>query len=392
MTPLGLYIHIPFCVQKCAYCDFISYAGQKKRTPAYIYALQQELEWYYHHNVLNDYQFFTLYIGGGTPSLATRELLPFLTTYYPRLVLRSDDESTIEVNPGTITFSQLRQLRQVGINRVSIGIQSFHNSELRQLGRIHSAEEAINSFHAAREADFRNISVDLMFGLPGSTLTQWEESLQRALFLRPEHISLYNLTIEEGTPFWQQHQRGSLSLPDEETQLAQYQTGCRMLTQAGYEHYEISNFAIPGYRSRHNQIYWRNEEYLGLGTGAHSYIQGRRYWNTVRLTDYLQRSTQYSISAEKEKGDVYPLTVDGKECLSKEGTIGETLMMNLRMLDGLDLQWFHERFGQTFETMYQETYETLHTQGLLEIIENHVRLTQKGVLLSNEVFREFISL
>ncbi len=390
MTPLGLYLHIPFCVHKCAYCDFVSYAGRESSIQEYITALQQEIEWYYQHNILEKFQFFTLYIGGGTPSLATHELLSFLEAYYSRLGLQPDNEITIEVNPGTIRFPQFRQLRQTGINRVSIGVQSFRNRELRQLGRIHSAETAVSCFRAARNAGFQNISLDLMFGLPDSHPLHWEENLQQAISLRPEHISLYDLTIEEGTLFWQQQQRGTLVLPDEETQLNLYQTGCQLLIQAGYEQYEISNFALPGYRSRHNQIYWRNEDYIGLGAGAHSYLRGCRYWNTPILDDYMSRSEQMTFSQKGALEHVYPLTVEGHECLDKKNTIGETTMMNLRILDGMDLHRFHQRFGQAFETVYQETFGKLHALGLLEITEDRLRLTPRGILLSNEVFREFV--
>jgi oxygen-independent coproporphyrinogen-3 oxidase len=297
-------------------------------------------------------------------------------------------EMTIEVNPGTIAFPQFRQLCQAGFHRISIGIQSLHDAELTLLGRIHNAQEALSCFHDARRAGFENISIDLMFGIPGSNAATWTTTLKQATALHPEHISMYNLTIEEETPFWQQQQQGTLNLPDEDTQLSMYQSGIALLTEAGYEHYEISNFALPGYRSRHNQVYWRNEEYLGLGAGAHSYLKGRRYANTPKLALYC--ASGESAEDEFHEETPYPPTVVEEECLDSAGTMGETIMMNLRMLDGIKLSAFQQRFGASLESVYAEAIEKLRKINLIEIRDNHLRLTPEGVLLSNEVFQEFI--
>ena len=394
MIPLGLYIHIPFCMRKCAYCDFVSYAGQEDKIPQYFQTLQQELVWYLQQRVFDTYQPHTLYIGGGTPSLATQELIIFFRMLHESLVFDDIDEITIEVNPGTITLQQFQQLRQAGIDRVSIGVQSLNNTELHVLGRIHTCEEALQCFSSARQTGFQNINLDLMFGIPGSRLQQWRDSLQQAISLHPEHISMYDLTIEEGTLFWQEQQQGKLSLPDEETQLEMYETGIAVLQQAGYEHYEISNFALPGYRSQHNQIYWRNEDYLGLGAGAYSYLHGRRYWNFAELEAYIARglATGCSQNMYNALSEFYPLTVEGEECLNKEQRIGETVMMNLRMIEGISLSSFQQRFGRSLETMYAQPLEILHDLGLVEITKHHLRLTPKGILFSNEVFQEFLGI
>ena len=389
MTQIGVYLHIPFCVKKCAYCDFVSYSGKEQKIPAYFAALRQELDWYGQRHFFEDYTPVMLYAGGGTPSLTTAELIRFLQKTEECFAVKNLQERTIEVNPGTITSTRFQQLRQAGFNRVSIGIQSLHNAELAILGRIHGREEAIGCVDAARNAGFENISVDLIFGIPGSGLAHWQHTVEQAMRLHPQHVSLYNLTVEENTPFWDLQQQGKLSLPDEDTQLAMYALGISLLEAAGYEQYEISNFALPGYRSQHNQIYWRNEHYLGLGAGATSYLRGYRYTNTPDLEAYLAGAA--SIAAGQCQADaLYPPTVVAAESLDLAGTPGETIMMNLRLLEGIDLKAFQERFGINLEDEYANTLDKLQALELLEIQENSIRLTSKGILLSNEVFQEFL--
>jgi oxygen-independent coproporphyrinogen-3 oxidase len=390
LIPLGFYIHIPFCVRKCLYCDFVSYAGKEHLVQAYFEALRREWKWYRHYDLLSEYKLYTLYVGGGNPSLVTEELAAFFQAYHEMLPLERFHEVTIEVNPGTISFSQLQRLYRAGFNRVSIGVQSFHDEELSTLGRIHTRAEALACFHAARRAGFRNISLDLIFGIPGSTLETWESTLHETLALQPEHISTYNLTIEAGTPFWELHQQGKLKLPDEDLQLNLYQSGIATLNRAGYEQYEISNFALPGYRCWHNQIYWHNEEYLGLGAGAHSYLKGYRYWNHADLETYIDRSAKTSVWRPKQRFGT-PGTVEGAERLDLSGTIGETVIMNLRMLEGIDMTAFQQRFGQSFEVLFAKPLDKLLALNLLEFSGTRLRLTPKGIHLSNEVFREFIN-
>jgi len=337
------------------------------------------MAWYLQQGFWSEYSPATLYVGGGTPSLAIPELLAWLAKYRESRVLNAAQEVTMEVNPGAISAAQLQQLVQAGFTRLSIGVQSFHDEELRILGRIHTRDEAFACVQAAREAGVQNLNLDLIFGIPEADRMMWVSSLKTALALEPEHLSLYNLTLEEGTPFWQQSQQGELTLPSEEVQLDMYETGMTMLTCAGYEQYEISNFARPGYRSQHNQIYWQNGEYVGLGAGAYSYLKGRRYWNHADLQHYLTAWLNEQHPA-----------VAGEERLSPAEQIGETIIMNLRMLEGIDLERFRRHFGQALETLYAETIEKFSALGLLEIQDNRLRLTSKGLFLSDEIFQGFV--
>ena len=393
LPPLGLYLHVPFCARKCAYCDFVSYAGQTHKASEYARALYQEFLWYLHQGIWERYRPYTLYIGGGTPSLILEALLPLLQQFSATLPFDSFSEKTVEINPGTVRLPQLQQLRRAGLNRLSIGIQSFHDDELHVLGRIHSSDEASRCVQEARQADFDNISLDLISALPGSSLARWEENINRAIDLDPEHISIYTLTIEEGTPFWRQRQAGRLMLPDEELQIDMYQQAVSLLKSSGYEHYEISNFARPGFRSRHNQLYWRNEEYLGLGAGAYSYLNGTRFANTAMIETYIKPiSTMPSKKGKVKFSGFYPLTVEHREYLSRKGRIGETIMMNLRLLEGLNLHRFQQRFGQALEDLYPRELEKLSSLDLIEIQDGYVCLSSKGLLLANEVCREFLEL
>lgn len=385
MPPLGLYIHIPFCVKKCWYCDFASQADKFELIHQYVEALGRELAFYDKRGLFRRYTPVTAYVGGGTPSLLSNELARIAAAYRELLHWDALTEKSLEVNPGAVTDEQLCRLYDAGFNRVSIGAQSFGDDELRALGRIHTPDHALACFYQAREAGFRNISLDFMFGIPDSTLDRWEMSLRRAIDLGPEHISMYNLTIEPGTPFGELQRQGRLRLPDEDTQLAMYEHGIQRLTEAGYEHYEISNFARPGYRCRHNEIYWRNEDYLGLGAAAHSYVQPRRYWNTPDVVAYIVGSVE-DVAEEAR----YPATVSGEEALELPARMGETIMMNLRLREGVNLAAFETRFGVRLESRYAEVIERLMATDLVELTDSHLRLRPRGLYLSNSVFQEFI--
>ncbi|GAK52157.1 coproporphyrinogen III oxidase, anaerobic [Candidatus Moduliflexus flocculans] len=394
MKPLGLYLHIPFCVRKCAYCDFVSYPGRQDDIPRYLDALAQEFDWYRERGLFDVYAVQTVFVGGGTPSLAAEPLAAFFERFQETLLMNAV-EVTVETNPGTIGLPGLQRLFQAGCRRLSIGVQSFHDRELRTLGRIHSAHDAEMCIEAARAAGFLNLSLDLMFGIPGSTLANWEQTVQRALDFAPEHISAYNLTIEDETPFGRQQQDGTLRLPDEETQLAMYDAVIAMLTAAGYEQYEISNFARPGYRSQHNPIYWRNEEYLGLGAAAYSYLGGYRYWNEVLLDVYMHKCGE--LDSSRVTGAIhlelpYPSTVVGQETLNVEAMMGETVMMCLRLCEGLNLAWFQQRFGQAFTRVYAPQIARLTSDRLIELTPTHVRLTYRGLRLANDVLQHFLTL
>ena len=384
MTPIGLYVHVPFCVRKCAYCDFASYSGRDADLPAYMDALTREAAWYEARGAFDEYAVRTVYVGGGTPSLAADRLADFLAAHRTRLFPNAE-EITIEANPGTIGLPDLRRLFDAGCNRLSIGLQSLHDRELRTLGRIHSRDDALRCVQAARQAGFRNLSLDLMFGIPGATLADWLATLRETIALAPEHISAYNLTIEAGTPFAELREQGKLDAPDDDAQVEMADAAVAELAAAGYEQYEISNFARPGFRSQHNQMYWRNEEYLGLGAAAHSYLRGSRYWNASALDDYLARSRSDAPPSD------FPPAVDGHETLDLAGTMGETMMMQLRLRDGVDLRQFQRRFGLSIEAVYGEQIAELCAEGLLEIDQTRLRLTTRGVRFANEAAQRFLA-
>ena len=384
MTPIGLYVHVPFCVRKCAYCDFASYSGRDADLPAYMDALAREAAWHAARGAFDEYAVRTVYVGDETPSLAADRLADFLAAHRTRLFPNAE-EITIEANPGTIGLPGLRRLFDAGCNRLSIGLQSLHDRELRTLGRIHSRDDALRCAQAARQAGFRNLSLDLMFGIPGATLADWLTTLRETIALATEHISAYNLTIEAGTPFAELREQGKLNVPDDDAQAEMYDAAVAELAAAGYEQYEISNFARPGFRSQHNQIYWRNEEYIGLGAAAHSYLRGCRYWNASALDDYLARSRSDAPPSD------FPPTVDGHETLDLAGTMGETMMMQLRLRDGVDLRQFQRRFGLSIEAVYGKQIAELCAEGLLEINQTRLRLTTRGVRFANEAAQRFLA-
>jgi oxygen-independent coproporphyrinogen-3 oxidase len=326
--PTAAYIHIPFCKSKCFYCDFNSYPGQEGLRAEFVDALVKEI------NAAIDSKnpLETVYFGGGTPTLLSAEhLLRILEAIRAKFGISPDAEVTIEANPGTVTPETLAALRNGGFNRLRIGVQSFDDQTLQILGRIHSAKEAQRAFLEARKANYGNISIDLMYALPDQTISNWESTLQKALELSPEHISLYELSIEEGTHFGNLRSRCMIQLPDEDLQLEMYQMAIDRLTSAGFEHYEVSNFARPGRRSRHNQVYWRNEPYYGFGAGATGYVQGIRYTNTATPRDYID---QVNASGR---------AVATEESLTGRESMGETIMLGLRMLDGVDTFAFEHR-------------------------------------------------
>lgn len=374
---IGLYIHIPFCASKCYYCDFNSYAGKGDLARSFFEALALEAEYYLKQGTF-DRGVQTIFFGGGTPSLYVDEIIGFLDVYYPRWKVVSNAEITLEANPGTVTAEKFERLRKSPVNRLSFGFQSFHPVILKKLGRTHSPEDLFRALQMARNAGFSNINCDLIFAVPGQTLEMWQEDLDRLMDLHPEHISTYNLTIEEGTRFGEWYAQGTLKMPDEDLQLVMYQFGMERLSKAGYQHYEISNFALPGFRSKHNQIYWRNEEYLGLGPGAFSYLSGRRFFNVQRIEDYIQRLL---------KGDS---PVAEEEIINRDKQMAETLMMHLRLTEGIPLAYFRNRFGVSVEEAYPQALQKLLHLKLIERVNGYLRLTREGLYVANEVFMEFL--
>ncbi|MEN6520647.1 MAG: radical SAM family heme chaperone HemW [Armatimonadota bacterium] len=369
------YTHIPFCRAKCFYCDFNSYPHMEDRFDAYVDALVSEI----YSTKLSGFRLDSAYFGGGTPTVLSPGLLSkVLDALRTHFGFSDDIEATIEANPGTINSQSVAELRSAGFNRLSIGIQSFNDSILARIGRIHTAEQAKDAFYMGRSGGFDNISIDLMYALPGQSVLEWQRTLDSALTLSPEHISLYELTVEEGTIFGNLRKKCMLQLPDEDQQIEMYAVAIETLASAGYERYEISNFAIPGRRSRHNMTYWRNEPYYGFGAGASGYVEGVRYTNLKDPVRYIDAV----LSARS--------AVETSEALAGRQAMGETIMLGLRMIDGMDMDAFKARFGVGFEESYPEEFARLSARGLIEIDGRFLRLTAAGLLVANEVMAELL--
>lgn len=383
--PLAIYVHIPFCAKHCAYCDFNTYVekAQSPLVPATVDAICRDIERSSLELVgdapLNARPVPTIFFGGGTPTyLSGADLARILGTIGDCFPVMADAEISSEANPGSSDAEKFAAMRAAGFNRLSIGVQSFDDTLLVALDRFHTAGEAERALAAAREAGFTNINLDLMFGLPKQNLSLWESTLERALSLGTEHLSLYSLTLEPGTRFERLNAGGKLDLPDEDLEATMYERCIEKVTSAGLEHYEVSNFALPGFRSRHNLTYWHNEEYLGVGPGAVSYVQGRR-WKRERLPVRYNRKI-----AEGED-----LSVES-ECLEREGALGETMMLGLRLRDGLPLQPVRERFGLDPEVFFAAPIERLMQRGLLEKDGDTLRLTREGLFIADTVVGEFL--
>lgn len=373
MKNLELYIHIPFCIRKCEYCDFLSAPASRELQTKYMEALRKEI------SAAKDYGkdrcVSTVFFGGGTPSIVDEEEIQKTMELLKSVFFIAENaEITIETNPGTLTERKLRRYREAGFNRLSIGCQSVHDDELRLLGRIHTYDQFRESYELARTAGFDNINVDLMSGLPGQTTKSWEESLQTIMDLKPEHISAYSLIIEEGTPFYEK----DLELPEEEEERRMYERTAELLLARGWEQYEISNYAIPGKECRHNTGYWTREEYLGFGIGAASLWEEQRFSNLKNLGQYLEDSENLEkIHTDYEK-------------LSMEEQIEETMYLGLRMNRGVSFASFAERFGRSMDTVYGGVLRKHIQQKLLKIEEGRVAFTDKGRDISNWVLTDFL--
>lgn len=421
LSCLELYIHIPFCVRKCAYCDFLSFPSGEEERERYVERLTEEIE--EAGAVSEGYVATAIFFGGGTPSVLTpKQTERILNAVKKSFYVAEDAEITTEVNPGTADREKLEAWRQAGINRLSFGLQSTENRELQYLGRIHTMEDFLESYRAAREAGFENINIDLMSALPGQTVSSWEKTLRTVVSLQPEHISAYSLIIEEGTPFCQlfgedgdaaeeKKRRQSLGipeLPDEDAERRMYYDTERILGEAGYHRYEISNYAKPGYECRHNKGYWTGTEYLGLGLGASSYINIRR-----------EKGEAAKISASgKESGDRRQLErrsnvrdfktylsltrddfragrqIEERELLTNQAMMEEFMFLGLRLTEGISEEEFFRRFSCTLETVYGDVLQELARQELMERYEREGaafwRLTKRGIDVSNCVLAEFL--
>lgn len=381
---ISFYVHIPFCRKKCYYCDFNSYAGLEGLFQPYIEAMAREIS--YLAQFPEPEAGETIYFGGGTPSLLSPELIGrVIESIKENFGLLSGAEITLEANPGTVARSSLEALLSMGVNRLSLGAQSFHEDELALLGRIHNSEEIKKAFQEAREAGFSNVNLDFIYGIPFQSLEKWRITLEKALELAPEHLSLYALTLEEGTSLAQKVALGEIPRPDEDLAADMYCLAEEMLEKAGYEHYEISNWAKPGFACRHNLRYWLNLPYLGFGAGAHSFRWGMRWHNILEPREYIR-----ILSSPEIRGFPSPVACE-VETITLPVEMAETVILGLRLVkEGLSFEEFRRRFGRDFWEIYGPQAEELLELGLLERSERGIRLSPRGRLLGNEVFQRFI--
>lgn len=372
-TERGLYVHFPYCRRKCAYCDFNSGVAPDAERHLYLQALSAEIE------QSLPLAISTVYFGGGTPTLyEAQELAAVLEALRGHFAIADDAEITVEANPGTVTVDSLRLLRQAGFSRLSLGVQSLEDAELRLLGRIHTSAEACEAVSSAREAGFGNLSIDLMRGLPGQNASQWETVLTQAVALTPNHISVYGLILEPDTPLREQVESGLLPTPEEEDAADWIRWTVSTLAEAGYERYEISNYAQPGYRCRHNLLYWRDGESVGLGAGAVSYLSGERRRNLVKATDYIVAALEHrSLVADSER-------------LDPDTACGEAVMLGLRTTEGFAPEELKRRFGVDLRQRHKDLIARLVAGGLMLDDGVRLRLTFEGMLVQSAIACEFL--
>ena len=406
VSPVGeegvsLYVHVPFCLSKCPYCDFNTYQGIESQFGDFLDAVTAEIgAW---SRALRRPAINTVFLGGGTPSYLpigdVGRILDAIAAAYP---VRRDAEVTAECNPNDLTMERCAELRSAGINRVSIGVQSMDNGLLAMLGRRHDAEEAVDALDRCRRAGFHNVNLDLMYGLPGQTVHQWQDTVARVVALSPEHISMYSLTLEEGTPLRRWVEQGRLPEPDPDVAADMYDAAREALAGAGYDHYEISNWCRPGLASEHNLAYWRNLQWLGVGPGAHSSLRtvdsvgGCRFWTVRSPRDYARRASEWinaaepwaAVTAEAISGAP---TVDGWEVIDDATAAAETMFLGLRLLNGLDVAAASQRVGMDLMARYERELADLTADGLLTWMDDgRLRLTEGAYLVANQVFTRFL--
>jgi oxygen-independent coproporphyrinogen-3 oxidase len=390
---IALYIHIPFCETKCPYCDFNTYASIESLIPTYIDALTTEISLW--GTSLGKRSIATIFFGGGTPSyLPPKHIQLLLNTVRSTFSLDPNAEITLESNPGDITEERLNSWNAAGINRLSIGVQSLDDALLKILGRRHTASEAKNAFLLARKAGLKNINLDLMYGLPYQSSTQWQQTLTDILTLKPDHLSIYCLTLEAGTPLEALIQQNAIPDPDPDLAADMYELAELMTEHEGYQQYEISNWALPGYACRHNLVYWRNESYLGVGPGAHSYLSGTRFGNIRSPRRYIQRVEDWASHTpdSTEAQDSFRFApIENIEAINPRLEMGESMMLGLRLTEGITEEGFKERFGVPLTEQFGSTIRELIDLGLLQWTTGTLTLTPRGRLLGNEVFHRFLS-
>jgi len=385
--PLELYVHIPFCIRKCAYCDFVSGPGTKAMQKEYEEALLAEID---AAEETAEREVISVFFGGGTPSAVDAGMLArVMEKLRSKYVFSEDAEITLEANPGTLDAEKLKCYRKSGFNRISIGCQSVHDEELKRLGRIHTFAEFQESFVLARDAGFANINVDLMSGLPEQSEEKWEESLRTIAELSPEHISAYSLIVEPGTPFAEQ----KLDLPDEDTEREMYARTAEILAEYGFFQYEISNYAKPGYECRHNIVYWTMDEYIGLGIGAASFFNGRRYSNTLDMKQYIR--TMEDVFDKRSVDEIYQSQaldtirhID--ETVDVDTLMEEYVIFGLRMTRGISAADFYDRFGHSLYDVYGDVIRSYVASGHMKDEKGMVFLTRKGIDVSNRILVDFL--
>ena len=378
---IGVYIHIPFCMKKCFYCDFVSYANNEDMIEKYIKALEKEIKIKAEENKL--LKINTIYIGGGTPSfIESKHIVYIINAIKESFNVKENAEITIEVNPGTVTKNKLEDYIKCGINRISIGLQTTNNELLKQIGRIHTYEQFLETYNLIRMVGFNNINVDLMLALPNQTIKDLEDSLNKVIMLKPEHISVYSLILEEKTKLYDLVESGKLELLDENIERNMYWKVKNILEQNGYKHYEISNFAKQGYESKHNLNCWNQEEYLGMGVAAHSYLNNKRYSNTENLEQYINKL----LDEERIKNDI--VTVHEEQTL--EDKQKEYMLLGLRKIEGVKISDFKNKFVQNPIYVCRKELDKLVKEDLIQVEENNIKLTKKGLDLANLVFEEFV--
>jgi oxygen-independent coproporphyrinogen-3 oxidase len=388
MESTSLYLHIPFCLHRCGYCDFNTYEGQESLIPAYVDALEAELR-FVARAVHSGLRVGTVFFGGGTPSLLSpQQVGQIMAAVVGEFVVAADAEITLEANPGTLRPGYLEALRKLGVNRVSLGVQSSRPEDLALMERDHGFEEAIQAIRMCREAGFKNVSIDLIYGLPGQRLEHWQSVLGNGLSLRPDHITLYALSIEHATPMQKRLERGLFEAPDPDVAADMYEWSRVRLASAGYEHYEISNWAAPGKACRHNLQYWRNYPYVGLGAGAHGYMAGVRTANVLGPMQYIERMREGGSGALLFPRT--PATLIARS-VGKAVEQGETMMMGLRLVrEGVTRREFQARFSEDLDSVYPGVVGELVNHGLLEDDGTRIRLSARGQTLGNRVFARFI--
>lgn len=387
MNPFSLYFHIPYCFHKCPYCDFNTYAVANVPDRDYTSALLAELDFRASLLGWKDRSVKTIYFGGGTPSLLSGEIIEKILGFVRgSFAVLPGAEISLEANPGAVILENLELYRRAGVNRISFGAQSFNQQILSNLGRIHSVAQIEEGIELARTAGFDNLNLDLIYGTPGQTLTILKQDIKHALSLSPTHISAYGLTIEKGTPFFERFKRKTLVLPVEDAVVKMMEELCSTLPQKGYEHYEISNFAQPGYEARHNLAYWNGDDYLGIGAGAHSFLaqadsDGRvlaRRWSNFALPAKYMREATTQGSAES-----------WKDTLRKRDLVFEYFFLGLRKMSGVSILEFEKKFNRTIDQTYPALLNMLHEQELLEINESQIRLSKKGLMFADSVIENF---